>query len=154
VIFEMMTGRLPFESDNNDDLAAMRINQDPPSPRAFNPEISIPLENIMLKVLSREPSQRYRTADQLGQVLATFSKQPDNLYATPPPLSKIKSDYEIPGPSTTKKTPIIRNNPKVKNVTRKVDWKTIWLELACIFFAGGLIPFWLYVWLTIRSFTH
>ena len=36
------------------------------------PEISPELEQILLKVLAKEPSQRYRTADQLGRVLMNF----------------------------------------------------------------------------------
>ncbi len=48
----------------------------PPSPRRFNPSIPIPLEQILLKVLAKEPSARYRTADQLGRVLTALTQQP------------------------------------------------------------------------------
>ena len=45
-----------------------------PSPRQFNPAIPPALEQILLKVLSKEPSARYRTADQFGRVLMTFNR--------------------------------------------------------------------------------
>ena len=47
----------------------------PVPPRHFNPNLPPNLELIVLKVLSKEPSQRYRTADQLGRVLISFTSQ-------------------------------------------------------------------------------
>lgn len=150
VIYELFSGHLPYESDKNEELATLRISQDPPSPRVYNPSIPIPLESIILKVLSREPSQRYRTADQLGQVLTTISSQTSPFYSTPPPPSK---DLDT-SPVMTKKKPLPKTIDAVEILqanTPRLDWKTIWLELTCIVFAGGLIPFWLYIWLTIRN---
>jgi eukaryotic-like serine/threonine-protein kinase len=153
VIYELFSGHLPFESEKNEELAAMRISQDPPSPRVYNPAIPLPLESVILKVLSREPAQRYRTADQLGQVLATISSQTNSFSLTPPAFHK-ESDT---APVITKKrsqqmvTPVSEDAPP--EVTRP-DWKTIWLELTCVLFTGGLIPFWLYIWLTIRNLVH
>jgi serine/threonine-protein kinase len=153
VIYELFSGHLPFESDKNEELAVMRVSQDPPSPRIYNPSIPTQLESVILKVLSREPSQRYRTADQLGQVLATVSSQVTTFYSAPPAFHK-ESDT---APVRIKKTPQpvyppISEDAPVESI--RPDWKTIWLELACVLFAGGLIPFWLYIWLTIRNLVH
>lgn len=150
VIYELFSGHLPFESDSNEELAALRINQDPPSPKVYNPSIPVPLESVILKTLSREPSQRYRTADQLGQVLATISNQASPFYSVPPPLSK---DLDT-SPIKTSKKPLPQTILAVEELPASAprpDWKTIWLELACVVFAGGLIPFWLYIWFTIRN---
>ncbi len=149
VIYEMFTGRLPFETDNSDELASLRLTSDPVPPRQINPLIPAALEEIMLKVLSKEPSQRYRTADQLGRVLQKFGEQFDKYYLVPPQNLQ-KSDLEtqkvnqVPPPLN-----IISSEDDINSAAR-VDWKTIGLELACILFVGGLIPFWLYVWFTIR----
>jgi serine/threonine-protein kinase len=153
VIYELFSGHLPFESDKNEELAVMRVSQDPPSPRIYNPSIPTQLESVILKVLSREPSQRYRTADQLGQVLATVSSQVTTFYSAPPAFHN-ESDT---APVRIKKTPQpiyppISEDAPVESI--RPDWKTIWLELACVLFAGGLIPFWLYIWLTIRNLVH
>ena len=67
VMFEMFTGRLPFEANSIDELIKMHQTQIPIAPRQINPEISVELERVLLKILSKEPSSRYRTADQLGQ---------------------------------------------------------------------------------------
>jgi serine/threonine-protein kinase len=73
VLYEMLTGRLPFVADNAVELARLHREVPPPSPREFNPEIPRSLEQILLKVLSKEPSSRYRTADQFGRVLVSFT---------------------------------------------------------------------------------
>ena len=73
VLFEMLTGRLPFNAATPEELARMHRESLPPSPRQITPAIPEPLEQILLKVLSKEPSSRYRTADQLGRVLSTLS---------------------------------------------------------------------------------
>lgn len=74
VLFEMLTGRLPFIADNAAELARLHRDTPAPSPREFNPEIPPALEQIILKVLSKEPSARYRTADQFGRVLVSFTE--------------------------------------------------------------------------------
>jgi serine/threonine-protein kinase len=73
VLYEMLTGRLPFVASTADELARLHRDSLPPSPRRYNPSISISLEQVLLKVLAKEPASRYRTADQLGRVLALTS---------------------------------------------------------------------------------
>ena len=69
ILYEMVTGRLPFIASEAAELARMHREDKPVSPRYYNANIPLVLEEIILKVLSKEPSQRYRTADQLGRLL-------------------------------------------------------------------------------------
>jgi serine/threonine-protein kinase len=78
IMFYMLTGRLPFSAATAVEIARMHRHQEPPRPSQYNPSISPDLEAIILKVLSKETTQRYRTADQLGRVLAMLNK-PHNL---------------------------------------------------------------------------
>jgi serine/threonine-protein kinase len=73
VMYFLLTGRLPFTASSSSELAQLHRSAPPVPPRHFNPTLPPPLEEIILKVLSKEPSQRYRTADQLGRVLISFS---------------------------------------------------------------------------------
>jgi len=78
VFYEMLTGRLPFVGNTAEKLAELHRQALPPSPRKFNPAIPVALEQIILKVLAKEPAARYRSADQLGRVLEHYSyPQPD-----------------------------------------------------------------------------
>ncbi|MDO9349464.1 MAG: protein kinase, partial [Anaerolineales bacterium] len=72
VMYEMLTGALPFNATTATELARMHLDVQPPLLTEMLPDISPTLEQILLKVLSKEPSARYRTADQLGRVLLNF----------------------------------------------------------------------------------
>jgi serine/threonine-protein kinase len=134
VLFEMLTGRLPFEADDPDELAQLHLSALPPSPRTLIPAIPPSLEQIVLKVLAKEPSARYRSADQLGRVLAPFTGEagPEAaLEAMPVPLVRKTSDQ-----ATT---------PFVPAPGEHVDWLAIGLGLAAFLAVGGLVPLWLWV---------
>jgi len=69
IFYEMLAGRLPFIASDSAELARMHREDQPVAPRYYNTSIPAKLEEIILKVLSKEPSARYRTADQLGRLL-------------------------------------------------------------------------------------
>lgn len=77
VFYEMLTGRLPFEGENHTDLAMSHLRDEPPPLTAINPTIPIQIEQIVNKVMSKEPSNRYRTAEQLGRILIEYRRNAD-----------------------------------------------------------------------------
>jgi serine/threonine-protein kinase len=83
VLYEMLTGKTPFVATRPEILAEMHRELIPRPLRDFNPTISPALEQIVLKTLSKEPSARYRTADQLGRVLMNFGNSTPALQLTP-----------------------------------------------------------------------
>ena len=79
ILYEMLTGRLPFIAPDSAELARMHREEKPVSPRYYNPGIPSALEEIIMKVLSKEPAARYRTADQLGRLLlGLYDSNPDH----------------------------------------------------------------------------
>lgn len=72
VMFEMLTGRLPFVGANQQELALAHIRERVPRVREINPNIPTEIDEIVNRVMNKEPSQRFRTADQLGRVLITY----------------------------------------------------------------------------------
>ncbi len=72
ILYEMLAGRLPFIASDSGELARMHREDLPVAPRYYNTIIPAKLEEIILKVLSKEPTARYRTADQLGRLLMGF----------------------------------------------------------------------------------
>ena len=132
VLFEVLTGQLPFTDPSPQELALLHRFEDPPLPQEINPEISPELEEIILKVLSKEATTRYRTADQLGRIVISFTEYND---------SEIEDIPETkPEPRTLK---IIR---KLESKRPARQWLTILLGLLALITVGGLIPFWLWVY--------
>ncbi len=79
ILYEMVTGRLPFVASDAAELARMHREDKLVAPRYYNNSIPSALEEIILKVLSKEPSSRYRTADQLGRLLlGLYDLNPDS----------------------------------------------------------------------------
>ncbi|HKS70849.1 MAG TPA: protein kinase, partial [Ktedonobacterales bacterium] len=74
VMYEMLTGRTPFDGDTPV-AVAMRHIQDPPDPPSLlNPRIPPGLERVILKCLEKDPRARYRDGDALAYALENFAR--------------------------------------------------------------------------------
>ncbi len=85
VLYEMLTGRLPFEGDTPVAVAIQHIRAIPVPPCDLNPEVPRTLEAITMKAMAPELSQRYATADEMLEDLKEFRKNPDYEPAAPTP---------------------------------------------------------------------
>lgn len=166
VMYEMLTGRLPFEAESASELARLHRLAAPPHPRQINTEISPTLEQIILKVLSKEPSARYRTADQLGRVLMTFSRPtravpvpeaaPEPAQPAPPrqplpPLTRPKPQLPRPARLVRRPAPAPAAAAQPEPNPLDIDWATWGLGLMAFIAVTGLVPFWFWVYLTWNS---
>lgn len=75
VLYEMITGRLPFEGDTRS-VAIQHINSIPLSPREIDPSIPEALEAITMKAMAPNPDNRYLNADEMLADLEEFRKNP------------------------------------------------------------------------------
>ena len=76
VMYEMLTGRLPFEGDTPVAVVLQHINSVPLLPSEINPEIPIGLEEITMKAMNPDPDQRYATAAQMLSDLELCKNDP------------------------------------------------------------------------------
>ena len=67
VLYELLTGRLPFEANSPIEMMLQRLRDQPIPPRRFNPRIQPQLEAIVLRALARDPAARYPTMEALVQ---------------------------------------------------------------------------------------
>ncbi len=77
VLYEMLTGRLPFEGETPVSVAIQHINSIPIPPRDLNPDIPPALEAITLKSMAPKRENRYASADEMLADLEEFRKDPD-----------------------------------------------------------------------------
>jgi serine/threonine-protein kinase len=75
LLFEMLAGRLPFESKDGRELARMHLNDEPPDLHRLNPNVSLQLESLVKRALAKDPAQRYRDANQFGKLLTAYLEQ-------------------------------------------------------------------------------
>ena len=80
VLFEMLTGRLPFEGETPLSIAVKQKSEAPPDPRTLNPQIPEDLVGIVLKCLEKPREKRYRSAEEL---LADLARVEQSLPTTP-----------------------------------------------------------------------
>ncbi len=69
VLFEMLAGELPYDAESPISLALKHVNEPPRSPREANPSVSEPLDAITLRLLSKNPEDRYASAAELAEDL-------------------------------------------------------------------------------------
>ncbi len=77
VLYEMITGRLPFEGDTAVSVAIQHINSIPLSPREIDPTIPEALEEITMKAMAPNPDDRYADAGEMLADLEEFRKNPN-----------------------------------------------------------------------------
>ena len=163
ILYEMLAGQLPFNANDADELARMHREASVVSPRRYNSQISANLEQIILKVLSKEPAQRYRSADQLGRVLRNLSLRTENsattVVSTATVVSSSSSGSTQPLRSSSQPVRTQYSQPVAQatsqstetgDVPFNIDWVTIFLGLMAALAVGGLIPFWLFVYLSMN----
>jgi len=66
-LYEMLTGRPPFQGESSDELAISHLRQVPTNPRIFVPQIPSDVSRLLLQMLSKEPLRRPQTATELIQ---------------------------------------------------------------------------------------
>jgi serine/threonine protein kinase len=155
VLYEVLTGALPFTAPSSEELARMHLEMQPIPPSEYVPDIPSALEQIILKVLSKEPAARYRTADQLGRVLLRFGTQRDAQAAQSLSLTpEAASTYQEPEQTVAAQPPpppapaLRRSESPLTSVdfsVPEIDWTSVALGLMAIIAVGGLIPFWIYI---------
>ena len=115
VLYEGVCGRPPFSGKNDLATALKHVRETAPRPRQVRPGIPRSLEAVITKAMSRNPADRYATADDLSSALHTIDLRADDAQpvvsrsnddVTPPsPIRRTDGYSEPPGPSGAKTFP-------------------------------------------------
>jgi len=166
---------LPFIANSAAELSHMHRTITPAPPSQYNPLVPPDLERVCLKVLSKEPSSRYRTADQLGRVLISLSRPvqapPQDISRTVKTTSSEISRSSVQTPptpiqpqisspsnilpdekkaySSAKPKPAtgLADTPYTSQNSLDIDWLTWGLVLLAVITLGGLVPLWVWIYM-------
>lgn len=84
VMYEMATGKLPFDAESAVSVALKHIQEEPVPPKEINPEVSTALNQIILKAMEKSTATRYQTAtEMLTDISIALSKPTTSLVARP-----------------------------------------------------------------------
>ncbi len=123
VLFEMLTGRLPFEGDTPLSVAVKQKSEPAPDPRKLNPQIPEDLEHVVLKCLEKPREKRYQNAEALLAELARIEKTL---------------------PTTTQPLPIHRPSTS-KQITVRLPSKKFWIPAVVILAAVLAFVIWQFI---------
>jgi len=140
IMYEMFTGVLPYKGDDALSIINKHQTEELVPPKQKNPEIPDQLNKVIIKALRKSPEKRYESGKKIYDALLSFSNhlgepiiQNEKQYVD----SKLENEEII-----EKISPMSEQN--------KYDWWTILLSLLAIITIGGLIPFWLFIYLSIN----
>lgn len=108
LLFEMLTGAVPFDDSSPTSVALAHITQPPPSPRSINPELNQVTEDLLLKALEKQPADRYQSGRDLIDALQKALEEG---------AEEFESDALPPLPATVQRTPTGASIPTVSDVT-------------------------------------
>ena len=123
VLFEMLTGRLPFEGESVLSVAVKQKSEAPPDPRSFNPQVPEDLARLVLRCLEKTPEKRPAGAADLSDALAGIESALPTTVA-PLPLRK---------PSTS------------RSITVRLPSKKVWVPAALGLAALAALGLWLFL---------
>ena len=102
VLYEMLTGELPFQADSTVSVAIMQLQTEPRRPREINDQIPLGLEQITIRAMQKNPADRYQSAAEMLLDLEEFKRNP---------LIRFEYAYYVDKEPTKYVSPIERRKP-------------------------------------------
>ncbi len=128
VMYEMVTGKIPFDGDSAIAIALKHVHEEPIPPSYFNSKIPSFLENIILRALAKDPFDRYQSAHEMLDDLVKAEKGL--------PITETKKST-----SMMEKTLVIKPPPKPREKRKSLIWATIFVFFLTFLALGSLLAF-------------
>jgi serine/threonine protein kinase len=170
ILYEMLTGSVPFDDPSPTAIAVQHLTQPPPPPRQLNPSLNRATEEVLLKALSKQPDDRYQTGEGLIEALAAALNAPEtaaesealpllpgvvspalsqmsvamrvSLYMPPPPPAVQQSGMPTPLPSPpSSRPPLPSVAPPVESKSSPVGRWVVAGIIILLLLGGGWVLF-------------
>ncbi len=106
ILYEMLTGKLPFDADSAVSVALMQVQQKPVPPSQIVPDIPPAVEHIVMKAMRKNVEARYQNAGEMLEDIEKFRENPDVILETTPP--KADPNYVAEDPQPKRKSRYVR----------------------------------------------
>ena len=146
VMYEMLTGRVPFDADTPVSVALKHMQEEPIEPIKINPMIPVSLNKIVMKAMQKDPNMRYQSATEMLRDLKQVSKNPDgdfvvmDKYPNDFPTQKISIPMDKVAKDNVRKTedaPKKKPNKMAEFFKKHKVLKILLIILACILIFVG-----------------
>jgi serine/threonine protein kinase len=134
VLFEMVTGQVPFDDPSTMSVALKHLNEPPPAPSTINPAVSPAVEDVVMRLLRKQPNERYPNG---AAFIAAFeaaveaSAPPDEddtielderqSVAAPPQPDQPEKTANLPATDRERQTHVLPGPKHADNVTTAID---------------------------------
>ncbi|HWI22569.1 MAG TPA: PASTA domain-containing protein [Baekduia sp.] len=93
MLYELLTGELPFQADSAVAIALKQVSEDPVPPAQINPGVSPELEAVVMRALEKDPSDRFQSAEEMAVALQAAARG-----AVVPPPASVNGAVAMPPP--------------------------------------------------------
>jgi serine/threonine-protein kinase len=136
VLYEMLTGRVPFDGERPVTVAMKQIHEPPVPPRTFERAIPAALEEVVLVSLAKRPAERFADADEMSRALAAaLGGQPTGATAVIPPAQTAQT--EVMRQQPTQATRVVAPPPADEPPPGRRRWP-IWVAALAILLLAGV----------------
>lgn len=135
VLYEMLTGRVPFEAENPVAIAKMHVDNQPQPPIELNPEIPETVNDIVLKAIAKQPSKRYQRSEDFAADLKKVITDPDSINVKDDDATQFVPVVKPAGTGYTeeKQDKIIIKGAEEEDTGRKAASKAAWIVATLVF---------------------
>jgi beta-lactam-binding protein with PASTA domain/predicted Ser/Thr protein kinase len=89
VLYELLTGRVPFDAETPVTVALMQVNEPPIPPMELKPDLPPALDAIVMRALEKDPARRFADADEFIAALESARQAPQQVIAPPPVVEEV-----------------------------------------------------------------
>ena len=136
MLFEMVTGRLPFDADNPVSVALKQIQLQPLRPKQVNPMVPTGIDQIIMKSMQKDPKNRYQSAAEMLNDLLAFRQNPSKVFNYENSIFKNRNlqANELSNIQPNKlNTNKLQTNSK-NNSKNQMSWIKMLMVISCIIF--------------------
>jgi beta-lactam-binding protein with PASTA domain/predicted Ser/Thr protein kinase len=134
MLYEALTGRVPFEADSAVAVAMKQVSQPPQRPSSINPNISPALDAVVMRALEKEPGQRFQSADAFIAALDAALRDPGGGAGSTASFAPLPPVVATPGEAVADE-----RDPEEEEQRRRR--RRFWLLVAAAVLIGLLIGF-------------